>query len=159
MATPAAKRQRKEMNGNGSGFGFDVGVNYREGEVSVWTLSCCHAMMEEGSSEQNSQENMKGLRECLHNCHGMSICILCWMSRHNRTTCIWLVRGAQQLTDGGSQSPVWAAATHSDCHPSISHVSQVLLPTWSLSWRRMMTTWVFLFTVYCEAMSEIEAIK
>ena len=77
MATPVAKRQRKEMNGNGSGFGFDVGVNYREGEVSVWTLSCCHAIMGKGSSEQNFQENMKGMRECLHNCHGMSICIMC----------------------------------------------------------------------------------
>ena len=77
MATPAAKRQRKEMNGNGSGFGFDVGVNYREGEVSVWTLSCCYSIMGKGSSEQNFQENIQGLRECLHNCHGMSICILC----------------------------------------------------------------------------------
>ena len=41
METPAAKKQRMEINGGENGFGLDVGINYSESSVSlnVWRCS------------------------------------------------------------------------------------------------------------------------
>ena len=35
METPAAKKQRMEINGGENGFGLDVGINYSESSVSL----------------------------------------------------------------------------------------------------------------------------